>query len=234
MSDFKELILKHRGKVFAIIGGAPFDADALKGIKADVWISVNEHGVKVRECDYIVAMDEEHTATKMPMLNHLRQFAPNEAVIGPQSWADYQFTSWPDAPRRSFLSGMAAVWCAWLMGAKAIVLVGMNAYEGKEGAMRDARLVSGIVSVPVRSIDGGALESVFPEYDPKERFGHYKESPEIGALLTKQVSEQITVIVVKPTTIRNGEKERTIGERVTGMPHEFARLIRCGMLKEVT
>jgi len=227
MTEFNDLILKHRGKVFAIIGGAPIADGALDGIKADVWISVNDHGVKLRDCDYIVAMDDNHTERGGSMYDHLARYSL--PIIGPQPWANYQLSTWPDAPRRSVLSGMTAIWCAWAMGAKAIVLVGMNGYYGKSGAMKDAHNVAAVVTVPIRSIDGGALSELFPEYEAKERFGHYKESPQIRALL--DIDEKITIRVVKPTGIRGREYQK--GEQLTIMQHEVARQLRHKMVVEI-
>jgi len=227
MTDFNELILKHRGKVFAIIGGAPIADGALDNIKADIWISVNDHGVKLRECDYVVAMDDNHTERGGSMYDYLARYgAP---IIGPQPWANYQLSTWPDAPRRSVLSGMTAAWCAWAMGAKAIVLVGMNGYDGKSGAMKDAHNVAAAVTVPVRSIDGGPLTEIFPEYEAKERFGHYKESPQIRALL--DIDEKITIRVVKPTGIRGREYQK--GEELKIMRHEVARQLHHKMVVEI-
>lgn len=228
MSDFKELILKHRGKVFAIIGGAPFDPELLKGIKADVWISANEHGVNLRECDYMVAMDDRHCGNGAPMFDYLRQFS-DSPIVGPQPFADYQLVQWPDSPRRSVLSGMVAAWVAWAMGAKAIVLVGMNGYDGKAGSMKDARLIAESVSVSVRTVDGGALESVFAAYDPKERFGHYKESPQIATLIA--APGEIEIEVIKPTGIRGRQWQK--GERGKVMRHEVWRLLHHKMVREV-
>lgn len=227
MTEFNDLILKHRGKVFAIIGGAPIAEGVLDTIKADVWISVNDHGVKLRECDYIVAMDDNHTERGGSMYDHLARYSL--PIIGPQPWANYQLATWPDAPRRSVLSGMTAIWCAWAMGAKAIVLVGMDAYDGKSNAIRDAGLVAKTVTVPIRSINAGPLESVFPAYDAKERFGHYKEAPQIRGLL--EIDERITVRVVKPTGIRGREYQK--GEQLTIMRHEVARQLRHKMVVEV-
>jgi len=138
-------------------------------------------------------------------------------------------TTWPDCPRRSFLSGMAAVWCAWAMGAKAVVLVGMNAYDGKSGAMRDMNLILDTVTVPIRCVDGGALSAVVQEYDKAEKFGYYKESPAIKELMTS--GDEITVRVLKPTTIRGAERDKGYECRV--MRHEVARLLRHKMLIEV-
>lgn len=228
MAEFKELILKHRGKVFCVIGGAPFDPDLLKGIKADVFISTNEHGVKVHDCQYMVAMDDTHSGNGKRMYDHLREYS-DLPIISRSAYADYQLETWPDAPRTSFLSGMAAVWCAWAMGAKAVIVVGMNGYDGKTGAMRDAACVMKEVSVPVRSVDGGPLSDVFPEYDPKEKWGHYKESPKIAELMKS--TGEIEIEVIKPTGIRGREMQK--GERIKIMRHEVARLLWHKMVKEI-
>lgn len=228
MADFKELILKHRGKVFCVIGGAPFDPELLKSVKADVFISANEHGVKVHDCQYIVAMDEQHSGNGKRMYDHLREYS-DLPIISRQPWANYQLQTWPDAPRGSVLSGMVAVWCAWAMGAKAVIVVGMNAYDGKSGSMRDAGLIAAEVSVPVRSVDGGSLASVFPEYDPKEKWGHYKESPKISELMKS--TGEIEIEVIKPTGIRGREMQK--GERIKIMRHEVARLLWHKMVKEI-
>lgn len=230
MSDFNDLLLKHRGKVFAIIGGAPFDAELMADVKADVWISVNEHGIKLRDCDYVVAMDDNHTGLGVGMVEHLHSLS-DTPVIGPQGNADYQLATWPEYPRRSVLSGMVAVWCAWAMGAKAVVLFGMDGYDGKATALKDARTVAEAVSVPIRTAKESPLSAVFPPYDAKEKFGHYKESPAIKAIAAAVEDGRITVEVVKPVEVCGIRREKGWSGKV--LRHQVRAQLKHGMVREV-
>lgn len=44
MKDFRELILKHKGKKICVMGGADTLEEELKSVEADVYISTNEIG----------------------------------------------------------------------------------------------------------------------------------------------------------------------------------------------
>lgn len=246
MHTFNDLLLKHKGKVFCIMGGAPSLGSDLNHVKADVYISANEHGAAFREPDYVVALDDHHGKTGVRIVDYLRKYT-QAPIIGQNYAADYILETWPDAPRKIF-SGMAAVWCAWAMGAKAVILAGMNAYDGKPQALCDAQLVADKVRCPVRVVtnsvrvqsfggntdkevptEDNKLLTVWPVYDPTEKFGRYAPHPAIEGL--RGTNNRIRVVVLKPTEF-NGVPVRP-DTQLTGMRHEFKRLLKHNMVREV-
>lgn len=231
MRTFNDLILKHKGKVFCVMGGAPSLGDDLEHVKADVYISANEHGAAFREPDYVVALDDHHGKTGERIVDYLRKYT-QAPIIGQNYAADYVLETWPDAPRKIY-SGMAAVWCAWAMGAKAVVLAGMNAYDGKPQAMKDARLVADKVRCPVRvvaqRVTGNMLLDVWAAYNPGEKFGRY--TPHVSIEGLRGIDNRIKVVVLKPTEF-NGVPVRP-ETQLTGMRHEFKRLLKHNMVREV-
>jgi hypothetical protein len=228
--DFASIIGSHPGKKFVVMGGAPTLEKNLQGLKADHWISANEHGAKLRPVDYIVAMDEEHGNLRTDMRKHLRTFS-DAPIVGPWSHNDVQIHSWPGEPRKT-LSGMVAAWVAWTMGAHVVLLAGMDGYQGQTGqtaAMRDAGIVAEAIKCHVRVIGGGPLTKFWPAYDPNEKFGKYKEHSAVSALLG--VDKMIEVEVRKATHFR--DRPIKPGERFRAMRHELAILLRHRMVLEV-
>jgi hypothetical protein len=149
-------------------------------------------------------------------------------IISPRAYADFQLETWPQCPR-DVLSGMVATWAAWIMGAKVVLLAGMDGYNGDEGYVHEAVKMARDVYCPVRVVGGGPLTKAWPAYDPEEKFGRYKSSTAIDAWLGK--NGMIKVEVVKPTTVRGLERQR--GDKLSVMRHEVARLIHHRMLREV-
>lgn len=246
MHTFNELILKHKGKVFCVMGGAPSLGEDLANVKADVYISANEHGATFRKPDYVVALDDHHGKTGERIVDYLRKYT-QAPIIGQNYAADYVLETWPDAPRKIY-SGMAAIWCAWAMGAKVVILAGMNAYDGKPQAMKDARLVADKVRCPVRvAVRLATIQTmnskeqkfvpdaenklcdVWPVYMPGEKFGRYTPHPSIEGL--RGTDNRIKVVVLKPTEF-NGVPVRP-ETQLTGMRHEFKRLLKHNMVREV-
>lgn len=225
-TDFRDLALKHKGKVVCVMGGGPSIADDLSKIKADIYISTNAHGADLVKPDYLLAMDETNGRTREPMGAYLRSKS-DAPIISPHPYADYQLASWPQEPR-FVLSGMIGIWAAMLMGAKVIVLAGMDAYGGDAGYINEAVKIARDVHVPVR-VASGPLSQVWPLYDEAEKFGRYSAPSQIDGWLN--VDGEITVEVLKPTSVRN--IERTRGERIRVMRHEVRRLLKHRMLKEV-
>ena len=96
-APLSDLIMKHAGQRICVMGGGPTLADDLKKVKADVYISVNDHGARQREVDYIVCMDNVHTAKKVEMRHYLRRFS-DAPIVSPWHWGQYQLLRWPDYP----------------------------------------------------------------------------------------------------------------------------------------
>ena len=226
MKDFRDLILAHRGKRICVMGGAGTLADELPQVKADVYISTNAHGCDLRPADYVLAMDEIHSRERVPMGPYLR--ARSEApIISPHGYCDVRLKNWPQCPR-FVLSGMVATWAAWAMGAKVVILAGFDAYGGESGYIDEARKIARDVHCPVRVV-GGALQDVWPAYDPAERFGKYKPHAAIDGLLG--VAGEVRVRALKPCTVARIDLAK--GEEISAMRHEVARLLRHRMVVEV-
>jgi hypothetical protein len=226
MKDFNELVLKHKGKRICIMGGAPSLEDDLCQIDADIYISTNAHGAHLQKPDYIFAMDEINTRLNVPMGGFLRELT-DAPIISPRAYADYQLITWPQCPR-DVLSGMVATWAAFMMGAKVVILAGMDAYDGKSGFVHEATKMARDVNCPVR-VMSDSLAKVWPKYDPAEKFGRYTPHSSINGWL--DVDEKVTIEVIKPTTIRTLLRKK--GEQLTVMRHEVLNLLKHKMIKEV-
>lgn len=226
MKDFRDLILAHKGKRICVMGGSGTLADELPQVKADVFISTNAHGVDLQPADYLLAMDEIHSRERVPMGTYLR--ARSDApIISPHGYCDVRLKNWPQCPR-FVLSGMVATWAAWAMGAKVVILAGFDAYGGEAGYVKEARKIALDVHCPVRVV-GGALQDVWPAYDPAERFGKYTPHGAIDALLG--VAGEVRVRALKPCTIARIDVAK--GEEIFAMRHEVAKLLRHRMVEEL-
>lgn len=225
--DFRDLILKHKGKRICVMGGAPSLADDLAKVDADVYISANERGVALREPDYVLAMDEIHRTTRQCMGQYLRErtAAP---IISPHAYADIRLGQWPQQPRW-VLSGMVAIWAAFMLGAKSVIVAGCDAFGGDPGYVDEARKIARDVHCPVRVVSG-PLAKVWPLYDPAEKFGRYRAHSAIDGWLGK--AGKVQVRVRRPCTIAG--MDRVAGEVLTAWRHkEIALLLKHRMIEEV-
>lgn len=228
MSDFRSLILAHKGKRVCVMGGADRLASDLASVEADVYISTNAHGVDIRKPDYLLAMDNIHGRLKVPMGTFLREKS-DAPIISPHPYADILLGDWPQNPR-FVLSGMIGAWCAYMMGAKVVILAGMDGYGGGDsGWLDEARKISREINCPVRVAGGGPLTKVWPAYDPGERFGRYKPSTAIDGWLGKDGA--ITIRVVKRCFIRGAE--RFPGDELTVYRHEVKHELKHKSVREV-
>lgn len=224
--EFRDLALAHKGKVICVMGGADCLADDLKTVKADVFISCNGHGADLVAPNYLLAMDEINKPTQRDMGEHLRSLS-DAPIISPHAYSDHRLSNWPQHPR-FVLTGMIGAWVAMMLGAKAVVLAGMDAYGGDEGYVGEARKIARDVHVPVRVVSG-PLADVWQAYDHKEKFGRYSAPSQIDGWLGS--GGEIEVEVLKPTSIPG--RDLRAGERLRVMRHEVAKLIRHRMLREV-
>ncbi len=228
LRDFRDLILAHPGKRFIVMGGGPSLAADLKALgtrAGDVVISANGHGVDLRQPDYLLAMDHTHTGRQVPMGRHLRERSA-APIISPHGFADYRMGHWPECPR-FVLSGMVAAWAAYAMGAKVVCLAGMDGYADNDYT-GEAQKIARDIHAPVR-VASGFLTGVWPAYDAAERFGKYTPHTSIDGL--RGIDNQIRIRARKPCKVGMVELER--GQEMTGLRHEFARLLRHRMLEEV-
>lgn len=171
VNPLSDLLMKHEGQRICIMGGSKTLDDDLRTVEADVWISVNNHGAMRREVDYIVCMDNIHTANKREMWKFLRDYS-DAPVISPWHWGQYQISSWPAYPRL-LNSGVIAGWVAYLMGAHPVIFAGFDCYGGKVGAMDMHKTMLAHMPCEVRVCSGPLLKFI-KQYDPAEVMEDYK------------------------------------------------------------
>lgn len=224
--DLRDWVLKYRGKRICVMGGGPSLADDLKSVTADIYISTNERGVTLRRPDYMVAMDESHRNTRESMGVYLRRHC-DAPIISPHGYADIRLAQWPQQPRW-VLSGMVAVWVAFIMGARSVIVAGCDAYGGQPGYIAEARKIARDVHCPVRVVSG-PLSQVWPLYDTAEKFGRYVPHTAIAGWLGKD--GRVQVRVRKLCTI--GGIDRPAGETLTAWRHEISRLLKHRMVEEI-
>lgn len=165
-----ELIMRHAGKRICVMGGGKTLQADIEVIEADVWISVNNHGAKLRPVDYIVCMDNIHTANKREMRHFLRQFS-DAPIISPWHWGQYQMHKWPGYPRM-YNSGVMAVWVAYLMGAHPVIMAGYDCYGGDKKIIDMHRYFVPEVRCQVR-VASGALIGMYPKHESTENFDKF-------------------------------------------------------------
>lgn len=113
----RELIHRHRRQPAIVIGGGPSAPSGLKLCPDDaVAISANDHGFKLRRCDYITALDRIE-----------KRLRPHGVpVISRHLFADYRAHTYPQPS-----SGILGAWLARLMGCTPIYIVGMDCFSGE-------------------------------------------------------------------------------------------------------
>jgi len=228
MSEFQGLVLKHHGAVFCVIGGAPgADAQLKRASKADVFISANEHGAKLREVDYVVAMDDIHAVDKDPMRARIRQHT-EAPIIGVEPCCDVRIPVWPMAPRKVY-SGLIAIWVAWTMGAKVILVTGMNGYDGDPTFMERARTIAKAVRCEVRVVGGGPLTSIWPAFRANEKFADYVPHPSLDGVMGADTVARIRVL--RKTQIEG--IDRLVGETFSVQRHAVRAQLKHGMVEEL-
>jgi hypothetical protein len=183
VAALRDLLLRHSGATIAVLGGGESLPEQAARLPADaICLSANQHGCLLRPCDYIVAIDSIEA--------NLRRFGL--PIIAPQNWADYRVSEHPQLP----YTGMHAAWVAWMLGARLILLAGMDCYVERPGGQtwwhgpdtdgrerqfrwqeRGWRMTKACVEVPIRSMGGPTVEifgaydqaEVLPPYVPSER-----------------------------------------------------------------
>ena len=229
LNDFRDLLLRYKGKRFIVMGGGPSlarDMEAIGPKAGDVVISTNGHGVGLRKPDYLVAIDHTHTASGQPMGRHLR--ALSEApIISPHGFADYRLGFWPGQPR-FILSGLVATWAAFGMGAKVVCLAGMDGYPDND-YRGEASKIARDIHCPVRVMADSPLADVWPTFDPSETFGRYTPHSAIDGL--RGIDNSIRVRTLKPCTV--GMVNLNRGDEMSGMRHEFRIHLKHRLVEEI-
>jgi len=214
-----DLVMKHRGQRICVMGGGPSLAADLERVKADVWISVNEHGAKLRPADYVVAMDTTHTELKTDMRKHIRAHT-DAPIIGPWGWNDYQILKWPLQPR-FMLSGVVATWVASLMGAHPVILAGFDCYGGDPKIVGQHKDYRPHVFADVR-VCSGPLVEVFQPYSTKGRMKAY--TPPEALDIEKLCGSEVVVKAIKPFHFRG--VDWPAGTLLKVPPHEVRMQIK--------
>ena len=120
-----------------------------------------------------------------------------------------------------------AAWAAYAMGAKVVVMAGMDGYADNDYS-DEARKIARDIHCPVR-VASGFLTGVWPAWDSAERFGKYTPHSAIDGL--RGIDNSIRVRAVKPCKVGLIELER--GQELPVMRHEVAKLLRHRMVVEV-
>lgn len=120
MPAITELRGAHAGRPAAILGGGPSLPDDVARLPRDaVMISVNQHGVLLAPCDYIIYLDER-------VGNLLPPGAAGVRVSPHGDVADYSTQGLWD---NGFTASAAAA-LALLLGCRPVILCGMDLYQG--------------------------------------------------------------------------------------------------------
>jgi hypothetical protein len=195
LHSFGELVMRHKGARICVMGGGTRLAEDLRTVDADIWISSNEHGAKLRPVDYVLAMDNLHTGLKVPMEGHIRAHT-DAPIIGPWHWCDYGLTTYPLAPRL-LLSGVIATWAAHMMGAHPVILAGFDCYGGTPRSVNQhGDYVPHLAKCQVR-VASGPLLKFWKQYSPEEEMPNYVP-PDVFV----ESSHGVRVRVIKPVEIR--------------------------------
>lgn len=223
--SFGDLVMRHKGARICVMGGGPSLASDLEKVEADIWISVNEHGARVRPADYVVAMDDIHTKLHTPMLKHIRAVT-DAPIISPWFWGDYQIMKWPLQPK-FMLSGVVASWVASMMGAHPVILAGFDCYGGHGATMGQHRNYVPHVHAQVR-VCSGPLTAFYPLYTG-EPLGPYVIPDALD--LDELTKGEIVVKVLKRFEYHG--REWPVGAQLRVSAYEVRRQIKHKSLVEV-
>lgn len=212
-----DLVMAHKGQRICLMGGGPNLVSDLELVKADVWISINEHGAKHRKPDYVVAMDNIHTRLKVPMDKHIRQYT-DAPIIGPWHWCDYQITRWPMMPK-VILSGVVGSWVAYLMGAHPIIFAGFDCYGGDRKTIEQHEQYIKELKCEVR-VASGPLQKFYPAYVAREKRKDYN----VPDVFKEAFGDLIKVRVMKPILVHG--HEWPVGTELTISAFEYRRQIK--------
>lgn len=192
---FSDLAGAHFGRPAVVIGGGPSaPLHRNQWPSGAVLIGVNEHAMKMGvDAPYLVALDPIYHEKLRPLLQDLaNRGQPLPNTLSPYGWATYQLGGGYKAAN----SGIAAAWCAHIMGCAPVILTGMDLYQtgtyfwdhgalspgstlGAEwlaGSWRSMTFDKSAKGVALRVLGDGALSETFPAFDPREQFTRDRET----------------------------------------------------------
>lgn len=114
------------GEPVVVVGGGPsVNSDFPKIEKVKHYISCNQHGQLLVDCDYIVAIDDIHNPTNSSMEKFIKNFG--KPVISGQLWADVRLHDFSFPGN----TGLHAILVACILGGWPVIVIGIDCYQGK-------------------------------------------------------------------------------------------------------
>lgn len=160
---------RHHGREAWVLCGAETLPRDLERCPNDaLMISANDHGCRLKRCDFIVALDDIH--------DRLRPWGV--PVISPHAWADHQCHD--PAVLKLSNSGCFGVLAAHLMGCRKIVIAGVDLYRtayahdprpirirGTErDRLHDWAVLRSLVPSGLVFVASGPVSAIFPTLEP--------------------------------------------------------------------
>lgn len=201
MALINELVLSYAGRPIVVMGGAPGLPEEVKRVNdASCWISANEHGAKLRKCDYIVYVDRIHQQKRQPFERILAKY--KTPTISLCFTADYRIPNW-DETHYLGNCGFHSAWVAWMLGANPIILCGFENYRNgtywwdknarssstrKHKSEFDKRInqLKRLTPGANYRIAGDGLAEHFHHYDPEEQFPEYALNDRLTVMLDEE------------------------------------------------
>lgn len=226
--------MKYLGKRILVLCGGPSVNNDIKEVSDyDICISANQHGMKVKECDFIVSMDEYHQQKNIHMREFLEDLKPKKISI--RFWSDYRISG---ISKNAYMnSGTMAVYVACLLGGNPVIVTGIDGYQNGtyfhninedcpglrypyiNYCLMFQYLKNLCTGYNVRPISGPLLE-YFKKYDPNEKF-HPIEVPDSGyAKSTYKVLTQRNITIWQ-TVVPKGMEIWVTSEELRLNPNTF-------------
>lgn len=130
----RNLIHRHVDRPGIVIGGGPSAPAQIEKCPTDaIVVSANDHGFKLRACDFIASLDRIEQRVR----------AHDVPLVSRHLFADYRVLQ-PPQPN----SGILGAWLLRLLGCSPIYLVGMDCYDGQTYFHDPAAKSSGFAQSP--------------------------------------------------------------------------------------
>lgn len=226
------LLGRHRGRPAFICGGAPSLVEDIKSAPANaIYISANEHGSKLRHCDYIVCCDNVELK--------LRPF--KTPIISHRAFADYRLFNKPATN-----SGAIGVWAAWALGCSPIVIGGVAHYMNGTYWHNQKAFSSGLNAKPeyhraqwrklladmpnqIIRVVSGPLNDLVKPYLPDESIDYHFDLDEVR----KKASGIFVRFLREPTGVSRARGRYHIGDIAEVSPSEYKEYNFGGYIQKV-